>query len=193
MYRRDSIHGKAVNSNNDLEWNEYRSMRNYINNIVKRAKEQYYENIVDENSQNPKTLWKNINNIVRENKYFAQTHCIIASRFNDFFSTIGENVSNRFSGVANLKWTNPPPINTFSFTRIQWDCVFNDMIALGTDSNNDVLQMDAKLLKLSAHLIAPSLTDIYNLSLSTRVIPNEWKLARTTPNLQREGWYFSWV
>ena len=193
MYRRDSIHGKAVNSNNDFEWNEYRSMRNYINNIVKRAKEQYYENIVDENSQNPKTLWKNINNIVRENKYFAQTHCIIASRFNDFFSTIGENVSNRFSGVANLKWTNPPPINTFSFTRIQWDCVFNDMIALGTDSNNDVLQMDAKLLKLSAHLIAPSLTDIYNLSLSTRVIPNEWKLARITPNLQREGWYFSWV
>ena len=58
MYRRDCIHGKAVNSNNDLEWNEYRSMRNYINSIVKRAKEQYYENIVDENSQNPKTLWK---------------------------------------------------------------------------------------------------------------------------------------
>ena len=47
MYRRDFIHGKAVNSNNDLEWNEYRSMRNYINNIVKRAKEQYYENIVN--------------------------------------------------------------------------------------------------------------------------------------------------
>ena len=98
-------------------------MRNYINNIVKRAKEQYYENIVKENSQNPKTLWKNINNIVRENKYFAQTHDITASRFNDFFSTIGEHVSNKFSGVANLKWTNPPPVHTFSFTRIQWDCV----------------------------------------------------------------------
>ena len=54
MYRRDFIHGKAVNSNNDLEWNEYRSMRNYINNIVKRAKEQYYENIVNKNSQNLK-------------------------------------------------------------------------------------------------------------------------------------------
>ena len=45
-----------MDSNNDLEWNEYRSMRNYINNIVKRAKEQYYENVVNENSQNPKTL-----------------------------------------------------------------------------------------------------------------------------------------
>ena len=66
MYRRDYIHGKAVNSNNDLEWNEYRSMSNYIYNIVKRAKEQYYENIVNGNSQNPKALWKNINDIVRE-------------------------------------------------------------------------------------------------------------------------------
>ena len=98
MYNRDFIHGKAVNSNNDLEWNEYRSMRNYFNNIVKCAKEEYCENIVNENSQNPKTLWKNINNIIRENKYFAQTHDITASRLNDFFSTIGENVSNRLSG-----------------------------------------------------------------------------------------------
>ena len=133
------------------------------------------------------TLWKNINNIVRENKYFAQTHDITASRFNDFFSTIDENVSNRFSGVANLKWTNPPPVHTFSFIRIQWDCVLNDLIALGTDSNNDVLQMEAKLLKLSAHIIAPSLTDIYNLSLSTGVIPNEWKLARITPIYKGKG------
>ena len=137
------------------------------------------------NSQNPKTLWENINNIVSENKYFAQTHDITASRFNDFFSTIGENVSNRFSGVANLKWTNPPPVHTFSFTRIHLDWVLNDMIALGTDSNNDVLQMDAKLLKLSAYIIAPSLTDIYDLSLSTRVIPNEWKIARL-PQFTRE-------
>ena len=133
------------------------------------------------------TLWKNINNRVRENKYFAQTHDITASRFNDFFSTIDENVSNRFSGVANLKWTNPPPVHTFSFIRIQWDCVLNDLIALGTDSNNDVLQMEAKLLKLSAHIIAPSLTDIYNLSLSTGVIPNEWKLARITPIYKGKG------
>ena len=54
MYRHDFIHGKAVNSNNDLDWNECRSKRNYINNIVKRAEEQYYENIVNENSQNPR-------------------------------------------------------------------------------------------------------------------------------------------
>ena len=47
--------------------------------------------------------------------------------------------------------------------------------------------MDAKLLKLSAHLIAPSLTDIYNLSLSTRVIPNEWKLARIAPIYKGKG------
>ena len=117
-----------------------------------------------------KTLWKNTNNMIRENKYFSQTHDITTSRFNDFFSTIGENVSNRFSGVANLKWTNPPPVHTFSFIRIRWDCVLYDMIALGTDSNNDVLQMDSKLLRLSAHIIAPSLTVFCNLSLSTRVI-----------------------
>ena len=43
-----------MNSNNDLEWNEYRSMRNYINYVVKRTKEQYYENIVNEKFTKPK-------------------------------------------------------------------------------------------------------------------------------------------
>ena len=56
-----------------------------------------------------------------------------------------------------------------------------------TDGNNDILQMDAKLLKLSAHLIAPSLADVYNLSPSTPVIPNEWKLARITPIYKGKG------
>ena len=38
-----------------------------------------------------------------------------------------------------------------------------------------------KLLKLAARILAPSLTFIFNQSLSSGIVPLEWKLARVTP------------
>ncbi len=36
----------------------------------------------------------------------------------------------------------------------------------------------AKILKLAAHIIAPSLTHIFNLSLQSGIYVNDWKRAR---------------
>ena len=42
-------------------------------------------------------------------------------------------------------------------------------------------KIPAKILKLSANIIAPSLTFIFNLSLATGTYIDEWKQARVTP------------
>ena len=42
-------------------------------------------------------------------------------------------------------------------------------------------QIPAKILKLSADIVAPSLTFIFNLSLTTGIYVDEWKQARVTP------------
>ena len=41
--------------------------------------------------------------------------------------------------------------------------------------------ISARMLKSSALSIAPSLTKLFNLSLTTGVLPSEWKLARVVP------------
>ena len=38
-----------------------------------------------------------------------------------------------------------------------------------------------KLLKFAAHIVAPSLTEIFTTSINTGIFPTEWKTARVTP------------
>ena len=44
----------------------------------------------------------------------------------------------------------------------------------------------AKILKLAAHIIAPSLTYIFNLSLQSGIYVNDWKRARVTSIFKSE-------
>ena len=58
--------------------------------------------------------------------------------------------------------------------------VYNDLQSLDCENNSDVLNLDMKLLKLSVNVICKSLTHLFNLSLNSKIIPGEWKLARIT-------------
>ena len=54
-------------------------------------------------------------------------------------------------------------------------------------SNVDVLGFDAKLLALSASTLAPFLTKLYNASIRTKIIPEDWKFARVSPIYKGKG------
>ena len=58
-------------------------------------------------------------------------------------------------------------------------CVFDQLESLCDDGHLDVLDMDAKLIKRSAALKAPSVIKLLNMSLSSGVPPNDWKLAKS--------------
>ena len=47
--------------------------------------------------------------------------------------------------------------------------------------------MDSKLIKLSRHLVAPVLTHLFNLTISTGSIPDDFKLSRITPVYKGKG------
>ena len=78
-------------------------------------------------------------------------------------------------------------MHSFEFHIIEEDEVRKDIEALDSDSSNDVLKLYCKLLKLSASLICTSLTHLFNLSLLSRIIPTDWKLARITPIYKGKG------
>ena len=60
-------------------------------------------------------------------------------------------------------------------------------MGLKTSTSLDILDIDSKLLQVSAHLIAPSLTHIFNLSLYSGILPSDFKLARITPVFKNKG------
>ena len=163
MYRRDFLHKKAVTSNDPFAWEQYKCLRNAVNSDVNTAKQNYYENVVTLNRNDPKSLWKKIYDLVRERERKSPNstvHGISALKLNDYFSTIEEKVSTKLPKQDAQAWKNLSPIYSFTFESICLETVYHDLQSLDCERNNDVLNLDTKLVKLSANVICKSLTHL---------------------------------
>ncbi len=76
--------------------------------------------------------------------------------------------------------------NKFNFSPIKVDSVLCNLKNLKANKSNGLDAIPAKILKLAAHIIAPSLTHIFNLSLQSGIYVNDWKRARVTPIFKSE-------
>ena len=75
----------------------------------------------------------------------------------------------------------------FTFTTIEQDSVKKHLLKLDDVTNNDVLGFDSRLLFLSADIIAPILTKLYNVSIETQRVISDWKLSKVTPIYKGKG------
>ena len=75
---------------------------------------------------------------------------------------------------------------SFHFSQIEIHNVYSILNNLKANKSTGLDKIPAKILKLSAEIIAPSLTYIFNLSLESGIYINEWKRARVTPIYKSE-------
>ena len=155
---------------------------------IDEAKKSYFDDITPKLKENSKSVWKELNRVIggKKNKNSVPTF-LSNDKLNDFFSSIGRTLLNKLPDPGDLQWKNPECIYTFEFNPIDLSCVLNHLKKLSSDSKLDVLNMDSRLLRLSADFIAPSLCRILNLSLTTGVIPADLKIARVTPVYKGKG------
>ena len=81
----------------------------------------------------------------------------------------------KFLSVANTH----APYRSFRAKGRSVPWISHDIVSLikERDNNNDILEFDSKLLKLSAHVIYTYLTCLFNLSLQQKLVPVDWKTA----------------
>ena len=193
--QRDYLKKKAISTNDDNLWASYKRVRNRTNNSIKLAKKKYYTENLDKNKLDPKETWRLINelssrkpcksNVISELKIDDEkvtSATDIAESLNEYFTNIGETLANSLEqndinpesyvqqtdNVFNIQ---PPSVETVS----KLLSGINDKKAMGLDN------IPNRLLKISAGIIAPSLTKIFGLSILTGIFPTEWKQARVTP------------
>ena len=116
---------------------------------------------------------------------------MIANKLNDYFVNIGPSLA---LGVEENHHTSAGVTNrgdlecntTFCFSDISVHPVLNNLKQLVTSKATGVDKIRANVLKLSADIIAPSLTTIFKQSLHTGIFVNDWKLARVQPIYKSE-------
>ena len=120
-------------------------------------------------------------------------HNLIAEHFNTHFINIGvypdeNDTLNEYGENLDFSDTNihSQTNNKFNFSLIKVGSVLCNLKNLKANKSTGLDAIPAKILKLAAHIIAPSLMYIFNLSLQSGIYVNDWKRARVTPIFKSE-------
>ncbi|KMQ86032.1 hypothetical protein RF55_15103 [Lasius niger] len=62
---RDRAYGKAIFTGLHQDWLQYKIERNIVTNLIKYKKKQYYENMIDNNKSDSKSMWKVLKEVVK--------------------------------------------------------------------------------------------------------------------------------
>ena len=169
MYKRDYFHNKAVKSKDVRLWEQYKCARNGVVHAIEDAQKSYYHNEVHVNAGSKTHMWKAMRDILGQPTSVASNN-ISPDGFNDYFATIGTKLAEKSDGSPH-KCQLPRSMYSFDLQLVDVSFVHKHLLLSKHRSNMDILSIDCKLLKLGAGAIAPSLCNIFNLSVSSGELP----------------------
>ena len=186
---------------------KYKRYRNALTTVIKNAKRMYYTNLFDINKNNVGKTWETINDIISggrgtcrkndieklvihddESEKVVTSNEDIADELNKFFVSVGPNLAGKIQS-SNLGFENylgERNKNLMFWTPICEKEVLDNLSALDVKKSQGYDNLSVRLLKDSAHFLAPPLTYIFNLSLRKGIFPDSLKVARVTP-LYKKG------
>ena len=106
----------------------------------------------------------------------------ISDAFNSYFTSIGEKLANKIpsSNVNHVSYIQSTH-SLFSFEEIGLctvNCLLKTINASKATGPNNI---PGRLLKISADILSPSLSKMFNRSLSMGIYPTDWKMAKVLP------------
>jgi hypothetical protein len=185
MYERDRVKKKALKTKNTVIWEQYKLLRNQVVHNIKQAQRSYYKEQVDVNSGNKTAMWKALRHILGSPTRSVPNN-ISPEAFNSYFTGIGTKLADRLDNVP-YSSSLPRAIHSFELQSISVDFIYDQLLLLKDQSNNDIINIDSKMMKIGSSAIAPSLTMILNLSISSGELPSDWKCAKVTPIYKGKG------
>ena len=201
MRNRDYHKKRAIKYASQTHWERFKKLRNEVNIQMRSAKSKFFHDKINDcsRSNDPKKAWTLINTLLGNNNKSNNLSELsvndnlvsdpksMAEGLNDYFVNIGpalaaeyEEESNNSAQTTNDN-INSFPCAQFKFSPILVDNVASTLRGLKANKTTGLDKIPPKILKLSASIIAPSLTYIFNLSLATGIYIDDWKHARVTP------------
>ena len=179
------------------DWIKYKSIRNTVNNVLKKEKEIWQKEKINQYSNDSSSTWKHIKNWLgwssggppsrlSVNGSIISKPSELAKTMNRFFIEKVRNLRQNLPGSSG----NPlDPVRKLMKNRkcsFQLRCVHPDEVlklienvkstkSCGTDN------IDSYVIKLAKHELVPVITHIINLSIQLKKFPSLWKCAKVVP------------
>lgn len=177
---------------------KYKRYRNCLNKLIRAAKQLHWTNSFKSCEKDIKATWKQINNLLNKNnnKNDVTNHFItndnvtltnaneIANSFNEYFTNVGPNLSNKITPCSRQPSTFLPNLNLVGslFLRpTSAEEIAKIIQKFKSKSSYGYDEISPKMLKSTFQPILRPLTHICNLSLRNGIFPDQMKLAKVIP------------
>ena len=193
---KNKLAAKKLKNPSQENISKYKIYNSKYRSLIRKAKINYYKEKFAENVKNIKQTWSLIKEILgTKNSSFniPETFTVegkvftgaaeIAEGFNEFFSTVGPNLSSLIpdSGDDFEKYLNNPVDETFIFAKVTKEKIYETLGRLKGKNSSGCDKISTNLLKDILPLIVDALVHLFNLSLTTGYIPDNYKCARVIP------------
>ena len=183
---------------------QYKIWRNKVSKMIKASKKRQYSEIINENVNNPSSVWKLFKELgaskrnigssifsIKINDKTIDNPSEISSEFNKFFVSVASKIKepvvpsnfDRLRTFCNEKLTEN---TSFSIPTLGHEKVEKYLKNIDITKATGVDTIGPRLLKLAAPYISESLTFICNQSIVKSVFPKKWKEGKVTP-LHKNG------
>ena len=196
---KNKLYKSFLKNPNCINKQKYIKYKNKLNHIIKKAKKIYYEEQLIRYKQNPKMMWKTLNELLNKTnkqyklpKTFIKSDYLniiedpveIANKFNDYFINIGPNLAKKIKSDNNdtfekyLYGSYQSSLFLNVITEIELETELENMKRNTSSGFDDV---NTKIIKTITKEISKPLTHIFNLSFSTGIVPDKLKISLITP------------
>ena len=197
---RDGSQKKASHTDDPEDWRLFRSLRNLVTSKSRSDKVEWEQKKLDDKENTPTDIWKCVKSwlgwggggtptqLYSEGKMISSP-AGLASTMNKFFLDKIKRLRNVIPAavtdpLAKMKEAMANRRCSFQLSRVKEEDVLKVILGLKNSSATGVDFIDTRTVKLAAKQIAPALTHIINLSISTSTFPSLWKFAKVVPLLK---------
>ena len=186
------------------DWSNFKYWRNKTKSVIRKSKKNFYKQSIENNKDNS-YLWRHINDINGKTKSNTLPHELkidntiindentILNELNCFFTTISDklkhdhnssinsNSDRNFDQLKEYIDIKVPANIEFKIPFIKVADVVSILNSLDANKATGLDNISPRFIKLSAEVIAPSLTKLINTSFSTGCFPDILKNAKVSP------------
>ena len=191
---RDKVLRKARKTFKECDWSSCESVKNLCNNKVKQAKQKYQKYLLFENRNKSTKFWNCIKEIFPSKESVPIS--VITSIENvkntenansicTFFTNIAQKLKYETFKLRDFIWEKPATISTptksFNFSYVSRIFLERELKSLKRRKAAACDNLPPGILKEAAYAFSSPLTHLINLSLTTELVPNKWKITKVTP------------
>ena len=171
---------------------QYRMLRNRLNNLIKSKKKSYYKNLLVKYNNNLRKYWSVLNELLKRKKNNSCEKLKINGNTTEDKNEIVNEFGNYFSNIT-TDIVNELPINDINFesyiTRNNYESFSLQQtsaseilsIIMNLNDSNSSPDFPTKIVKRCSSLISVHLSNIFNRCIQLGFFPTSFKTAKITP------------